>query len=147
ELYRLRPAPRHLSAFYLWVSVGGVLGGIIVSIVAPRVFVTFAEYPLALAACCLIALGAALRPRPDEERLGRLGRRRRLFLVSFVAAGPGVAVVHLRRELRLTAGNFCGVVRVVELGKAAPTRRRFTLKHGTIAHGVQYTEPTLRRPP
>ena len=36
ELFRLRPAPRHLSAFYLWVSVGGVLGGVFVNLVAPR---------------------------------------------------------------------------------------------------------------
>lgn len=147
ELYRLRPAPRHLSAFYLWVSVGGVLGGLIVGIVAPRVFVTFAEYPLALAACCLIALGAALRPLPDEEPLGRLGRSFRMFLLSFVAAGLGVAVVDFRREIRLTARNFFGVVQVVELGKGKPSEHRFTLKHGTIAHGVQYTEPTLRRLP
>jgi hypothetical protein len=147
ELYRLRPAPRHLSAFYLWVSVGGVLGGIIVSIVAPRVFVTFAEYPLALAACSVIALGAALQSSPGEERLARLGRNFRMFLLSFVAVGLGVAVVDFRREIRLTARNFFGVVQVVELGKGKPAEHRFTLKHGTIAHGVQYTDPALRRLP
>jgi hypothetical protein len=147
ELFRLRPAPRHLSAFYLWVSAGGVAGGLIAGIVAPNVFDTYAEYPLALAACCLVALGAALRSPPGEERLERLGRSLRMFLLSFVAAGLGVAVVDFRREIRLTARNFFGVVQVVELGRGKPEEHRFTLKHGTIAHGVQYTDPPLRRLP
>jgi hypothetical protein len=38
ELARLKPEPRHLTAFYLSLSLGGALGGIFVSIVAPRIF-------------------------------------------------------------------------------------------------------------
>jgi hypothetical protein len=148
ELYRLRPEPRHLSAFYLWVSVGGVVGGILVTLVAPRLFVTFAEYPLALAACCLIAL-AAMVPRPaGEQRSARLRRSLRMFLLAFVIVGLGVAVADLRREVRLTARNFFGVVQVLEQGERdKPEEHRFTLKHGAIAHGVQYTELPRRLMP
>ncbi|MFL5347688.1 MAG: fused MFS/spermidine synthase [Hyalangium sp.] len=147
ELYRLRPAPRYLSAFYLWVSVGGVLGGIIVTIIAPRIFVTYAEYPLALAACCLIALVTMLPRPPGEERLERLRRSIRMFLLAFVIVGLGVAVADFRREIRLTARNFFGVVQVLEQGRDKPEEHRFTLKHGAIAHGVQYTDPVKRRLP
>ena len=35
ELYLLRPAAQHLTTFYLMVSIGGALGGIFVSLVAP----------------------------------------------------------------------------------------------------------------
>jgi hypothetical protein len=35
ELYRLRPHPAHLTAFYLMVSIGGALGGIFINFVAP----------------------------------------------------------------------------------------------------------------
>src|SRR5258708_31355289 len=38
ELYRTRPAPRHLTAFYLTISAGGALGGLLVAVVAPLVF-------------------------------------------------------------------------------------------------------------
>src|SRR5579859_4716896 len=38
ELARRRPAPRHLTLFYLMVSIGGALGGIFVALIAPRVF-------------------------------------------------------------------------------------------------------------
>src|SRR5207248_4301424 len=34
ELYRTRPAPAHLTAFYLTVSAGGALGGLLVAVVA-----------------------------------------------------------------------------------------------------------------
>ncbi|WP_224242615.1 spermidine synthase [Hyalangium gracile] len=147
ELYRLRPAPRFLSAFYLWVSVGGVLGGLIVTIVAPRLFVTYAEYPLALAACCLIALVTMFVRPPGEERLARLRRSLRMFLLAFVIVGLGVAVADFRFEVRLTARNFFGVVQVLEQGRGKPDEHRFTLKHGAIAHGVQYTGDTKRRLP
>ena len=30
ELYRLRPDPAHLTRFYLTVSIGGALGGVLV---------------------------------------------------------------------------------------------------------------------
>jgi hypothetical protein len=147
ELYRLRPAPRYLSAFYLWVSVGGVLGGVIVSLVAPRLFASFAEYPLALAACCLISLVSMIPRPPGEEGLERMRRMMRMFLLAFVIVGLGVAVADFRREIRLTARNFFGVVQVIEQGRSDPAEHSFVLKHGAIAHGVQYTDPVLRRLP
>jgi hypothetical protein len=145
ELYRLRPAPRHLSAFYLWVSVGGVLGGLFVSLVAPRVFATFAEYPLVLGACCLVSLVTMLQGFTRVERTERMRRAVRIFLLVFVAVRLTDAVGELQRESLLTARNFFGVVQVLEQGRDTPAEHRFTLKHGAIAHGVQYTEPVRRR--
>ncbi|HEY8599524.1 MAG TPA: fused MFS/spermidine synthase [Thermomicrobiales bacterium] len=49
-----RPAPRHLTEFYLWMSAGGVLGGIFNALVAPVIFPSIVEYPLVLALTCLI---------------------------------------------------------------------------------------------
>jgi spermidine synthase len=53
-----RPPARDLTAFYLLMSLGGALGGAFNSLVAPGVFVTVAEYPMALVAA------AWLRPSP-----------------------------------------------------------------------------------
>jgi len=49
ELAKDRPSTRHLTEFYLWMSVGGVLGGMFNALVAPTFF-TFGvlEYPLAM---------------------------------------------------------------------------------------------------
>ena len=38
----------HLTEFYLWMSVGGVLGGIFNSLIAPVVFHSVMELPLVL---------------------------------------------------------------------------------------------------
>jgi len=56
QLARERPAPRHLTMFYLWVSIGGVLGGAINTLVAPLVFTDITEYPIMLTAACALGL-------------------------------------------------------------------------------------------
>ena len=38
ELYLRRPAASHLTEFYLWISAGGVLGGIATGLLAPAIF-------------------------------------------------------------------------------------------------------------
>ncbi|AHG87882.1 hypothetical protein J421_0345 [Gemmatirosa kalamazoonensis] len=43
-----RPAPERLTEFYLFVSLGGLAGGVFDAIVAPAVFDTLAEYPIAI---------------------------------------------------------------------------------------------------
>lgn len=59
ELSRRRPAAKHLTEFYLWLSVGGVLGGIFNVLVAPVAFTHTWEYPLVLVLACLA------RPWPE----------------------------------------------------------------------------------
>src|SRR5215212_5205736 len=72
ELARDRPPARHLTEFYLWVAVGGVLGGVFNALVAPVVFDTLVEYPLVIVLAALFLPGAVLarllaRRRGDEE--------------------------------------------------------------------------------
>lgn len=56
-LYERRPTADHLTEFYLWVSLGGVLGGIFVVLVAPQVFVTRLELPITLALASFLMPG------------------------------------------------------------------------------------------
>lgn len=67
ELVRLKPAPRRLTEFYLLMSAGGALGGLFVSLGAPHVFTSFAEWPISLivvsALVCVILLRAVLKMR------------------------------------------------------------------------------------
>ena len=52
RLAAARPAPEHLTEFYLWMSLGGVLGGLFNTLIAPLLFNSVVEYPLALIAAC-----------------------------------------------------------------------------------------------
>ena len=65
ELARTRPAARYLTAFYLWMAAGGVIGGIAAGLVAPHVFNWVAEYPILLALAVLCRPGLAL---PSDAR-------------------------------------------------------------------------------
>ena len=61
ELARRRPAARHLTAFYLWIAVGGMIGGIFTGLIAPYVFNWVAEYPLLIVAGILCRPGLRIR--------------------------------------------------------------------------------------
>jgi hypothetical protein len=60
ELARRRPAPRYLTNFYIWMSTGGVIGGVLTGLVAPHVFSWVAEYPI------LIVLAILCLPWPSQ---------------------------------------------------------------------------------
>jgi spermidine synthase len=48
ELYRLKPPPRQLTAYFLLIALGGALGGFFVAIVAPAIFSDYRELQLGL---------------------------------------------------------------------------------------------------
>jgi spermidine synthase len=62
ELARRRPDADHLTEYYLWLALGGVLGGMFNALLAPSIFTSIVEYPLMLIAACL------LLPRPGVPR-------------------------------------------------------------------------------
>jgi protein-L-isoaspartate O-methyltransferase len=97
ELAKDRPPPEYLTAFYLWLSVGGVLGGLFNALIAPVIFhrVGLVEYPLAL------ALAALVRPRGEEQPNGPPLRTADLVLVLVLLA--------------ISVGLVLAVPRLVEL--------------------------------
>ena len=60
-LARLRPPATDLTRFFLLVSVGGLIGGVAIALVAPLLFTDVYEYPIVL------ALVAALVPRTKQH--------------------------------------------------------------------------------
>ncbi|GMT98253.1 fused MFS/spermidine synthase [Corallococcus caeni] len=147
ELYRRRPAPRYLSAFYLWVSVGGVLGGVFVNLVAPALFNTYWEHPLALAACCAVAFAGLMRRPKEETVVVRTQRLLRGAMLVGVAMHLPLLVASDQARVRFAARNFFGVVRVLELSPEDPKQHQFALRHGAITHGWQYIRPERRNLP
>jgi SAM-dependent methyltransferase len=101
-----RPGPRHLTEFYLLISVGGVLGGLFNALVAPLVFSSLIEYPLMMVLACVLlaaARGAAL---------GLGGGARRALLA--VAAAAALALV-LYSESATLRVDFAFLERVLDL--------------------------------
>ncbi len=138
ELARRRPRAERLTSFYLYVAAGGVLGGTLVSLVAPELFDGYWEYPLGLAAVYL--LGGSAMPFAGRERLYWLGGGIALvvFLGSYVRL-HSVGALTMRR-------SFFGVVRVYEHSRGSRDWRRY-LWNGPIAHGGQFLAPGRRQTP
>ncbi len=129
ELASMRPAPRHLTRFYLALSLGGALGGILVGLVAPRVLPSFYELGIGFV---VIALLVAV-----------LIRRRKLMCLSALLFALFLAMMlakQVRNELvttRLLERNFYGrlLVRDVTAADGVTVRR---LVHGAILHGEEF---------
>ena len=65
RLYNRRPQVEHLTQFYLWMSFGGVLGGIFSGLLAPHIFDRILEYPI-LIGLVMLAHPVVLRaPRKE----------------------------------------------------------------------------------
>lgn len=137
ELVRRRPPVRHLTLFYLMLSVGGALGGLFVGLVAPVVFNAYFELPLGLFLCALLTvmvLWPELRGRRHARWLSGA------LLVTLLLYGARLASISLDYVQGYTevVRNFYSQTRIedsVDADGLGPVRR---MVHGSITHGEQY---------
>jgi SAM-dependent methyltransferase len=136
----LRPPAERLTAFYLTVSAGGAIGGLLVAVVAPLVFKGYYELGAALIAAALLA---AIRFAP----LGHIARFASLAVLLGVAAGAVYDGFSAQKDVRVASRSFYGVLRVKEYGVPGDESEVRRLVHGTIMHGEQYMHERFRRRP
>lgn len=139
ELANMKPAPRYLTSFYLMVSLGGALGGVLVGFVAPRVFTTYYEFGIGLIVTLVLALYVV--------------RKMPLFVPLLVVGALGFSSYHIYHYMESLSGqnalvmsrNFYGTLRVRDVGSGEEAVRR--LMHGVIMHGEQYLDEKRRLEP
>jgi hypothetical protein len=135
ELVARKPAPAHLTRFYLMVSLGGAMGGLAVGIAAPLAFDYYWELPLALT---IVALLIAV--------LARGGLRWAGAAATLACALLFADYLHwIRGDVLELSRNFYGTLRVTGAadGDESPSASR-RLLHGVILHGEQYMAPQAR---
>ncbi len=174
RLAEVRPAPGRLTEYYLWIAIGGALGGLFNGLVAPFVFPTLIEYPLMVAAACFLLPGPAratadlvwgiaitalagvmlaVLPASEGHRLLVLGPAAALALwLSGRPArlGLGVAGILLVGSLFNDRGTEV-IHRDRSIFGAHHVERISAhvtcLVHGNILHGAQDHRPERRREP
>lgn len=148
ELARMRPEPARLTSFYLSLSAGGALGGLFVALIAPRIFVAPFESSISFVFCAVILLLAFWRGRHEWIR-------RDLALSFWLSGAAGTLVLaaylvqvswHDFKDARLLVRNFYGALRIEDLRNHQGKMYR-ELSHGTITHGIQFLDATLRESP
>lgn len=170
ELFKLRPLARFLSTFYLMVALGGALGGLWATLLAPYVFTSgFWELQWAAVACAALlaivmhqertpALAKAVRKLRRKERKSRQleAPPRRVIKPMVIVLVVWVlllsaAIVLIMREISaqtvLASRSFYGVSRIWEINAGRPELRAYQLTHGRTVHGFQFAAADRRMLP
>jgi SAM-dependent methyltransferase len=140
ELARRRPGAKHLTVFYLVVAAGGVLGGVLVGIVAPVTLPGYLELEIALVVVGALAiLVNRKRPQPVLWLL--------LAVLAFTVSALAYRVRNFTEDTVYIHRNYYGVLRVKENQSRAddPDTRYRSLVHGAILHGEQWLSEKYRR--
>ncbi len=137
ELYRTRPAPSRLTAFYLTISAGGALGGLFVAVAAPLVFTGYFELGVGLVAAALLATLRFIN-------VGRIAYVLGLLVLLGVGACATFDGFRHQKDVVDAKRSFYGVLRVKEYGVPGDDSHLRRLVHGTIMHGEQYLGSSLR---
>ena len=157
ELVRLRPHPRHLTAYFLMIAAGGALGGAAATLLAPVLFQTFYEFDLALMAGYFFAIVVLVRS------VYRFSHRTdvRTGCLQWVTPAAGVLLLFLAgvglwdlphyfdessSHRQLAVRNFFGTLSVLQQEADDVGKVAYALKHGGITHGMQFTDERRYKP-
>ncbi|MBN3724168.1 fused MFS/spermidine synthase [Burkholderia sp. Ac-20379] len=141
ELARRKPHPRHLTSFYLALSVGGAIGGVFAVFVAPSCFNGDHELPIGMAAMAILALLVVYRSLPVAAGKPAGAAAWLGLTATTTVAGALIACLCYGSFLRLSSTrlsvrNFYGTLAVSDRGAGEQAKRG--LSNGLIAHGEQY---------
>lgn len=122
ELFERRPASRYLTEFYLWMSFGGVLGGVFAALLSPQLFNTIWEYPLllVLAMACRPGIGARISRTDALELLA--------IAAGAIAAMLLIGALHRRGVLDMGDTNILRTLLLMGFGGLALIQRNATIR-------------------
>jgi hypothetical protein len=142
ELVRRRPPLRHLTLFYLMLSVGGALGGLFVGLVAPVVFTAYFELPIGLFLCAVLVV-VVLWPDLRGPRRGWLRGALALAVLVYGVRLSSLSVDAVQGYAEVVR-NFYSQTRIENSLDADGLGRVRTMLHGRIVHGEQYLDHPKR---
>jgi len=146
ELYRLRPHPKYLTSFYLMVSIGGAVGGLLINFVASYLFQGYWELPLGYFLCWSLFIVVAAGTRTSRIPEWRFILNNGMLGSALIISGA-LAVQFIHADLIGSLGswrNFYGVVRVQQSGSPGQALYNYRLVHGITVHGFQFPLPDQR---
>ncbi len=138
ELARLKPDPKYLTHFYLMMSAGGALGGLLVALLAPHFLNALYEMPVSLVLCAAL-VAYVLRQDVELKWVRRWpGVVVSAVLTLAIAGYVGWQIKQMVSGSRVLVRNFYGGLKVKDSGTPGSLEATRTLTHGTINHGEEY---------
>jgi SAM-dependent methyltransferase len=150
ELAARRPAARHLTEYYAWIALGGVLGGAFVSLLAPLLFRGFDELYVGLFA--VGALAAAFAVNDPAYRRKRTGAWHPLVpalvvIVALIGMLLGKRILARAQPGLTELRSFHGTLRIQDLPAPSGAGTVRYLTHGGTRHGQQFRALERRATP
>ena len=138
ELARLKPDPKYLTHFYLMMSAGGALGGLLVGLLAPHFLNALYEMPVSLVVCAAL-VSYVLRQDAELKWIRRWPGVLVTGVLTLALAGfVGWQIRQMVSGSRVLVRNFYGALKVRDSGDKGSLDETRTLTHGTINHGEEY---------
>jgi spermidine synthase len=176
ELAARRPPISDLTEYFLWISVGGLVGGVLVAIAAPIVFRSVVELPILLVAALMIITAPKEMPIPSIRRIlvptvavlaGFLfvlgGLQENPIWLAVAIVGALLLLYALRKHMPTFAAFLIGAILLASLvtpGSTLHQDRSFfgvlrvsdsegvhSLAHGSTIHGSQQFAPEISLQP
>ncbi|ADB18278.1 integral membrane protein-like protein [Pirellula staleyi DSM 6068] len=149
ELAKRKPEPRDLTLYFLLISVGGALGGILVALVCPLVFKMHHELAISITCGMLVGWIAIVA---DGKTTWLVGRDWLQWVMAFVLVGCVLATASAQIEAAnpnviAMLRNFYGTLHVQTYDPENEVSQGRALYHGRILHGYQYLNETRRYEP
>ncbi len=134
-LYDARPAPEYLTLFYMTLSVGGALGGLANSVIAPAVFDDLLEGRIAIILAAALFLANGNKPQPKHGAIGMALGLAAMSPMLLAAERPGL--LPLATLIAATGGLFlAALILVRRTGLAAMVTTGIVVLFGAhIAQG------------
>ncbi len=140
ELARRKPHPKHLTAFYLMISIGGAIGGLFVSVLSPMLFNYHYELSIGLALMGVVGFWVLYGE---------------FFIFDVLWSGVAIfLLVTIVQDVKIShydniemTRNFYGTLRVRQSGTDIDGTKLRTMVNGTINHGAQFVTDQKRRIP
>jgi SAM-dependent methyltransferase len=132
------------------MSLGGALGGVFVSLLAPLLFLGFDEIYVGLIGCGVLAAGFAWTDPANIVAGRRMVNPQQLWLlgvVGLIVVVFGMRLAQRGRPGLLELRNFYGIQRVADLPSPDGNGTIRFLTHGGTRHGQQFMDPERRRTP
>ncbi len=148
EMALLQPQAARLPKFYLTISFGGALGGLLVAIAAPLVFKDYYEHPLVLIAITALIAWHLFHDRHDRTK--PLMRSLALGALLVFIGGLGAAITNGVSGNSLIVErvrNFYGVVKIVKQDVDDPQDYSLAMQQAGVDQGSQYQAADKRMVP
>lgn len=135
EVARLKPHPQRLTQYYLMLSAGGAMGGLLVGLLCPLIFTGYTELAICMgvtaATAAAVLVGYQIASFGDQRFDLRRVHGIRGGLVALALVVTWLSTDSSTAGVQASSRNFFGVLRVVRMDDC------LVMMHGHTMHGLQ----------